>query len=30
MEQYQEAQLAVQNLNGASFHGRQLQVRFKT
>lgn len=30
MEQYQEAQMAVQSLNAAPFHGRQLQVRFKT
>jgi hypothetical protein len=30
MEQYQEAQMAVQSLNSAPFHGRQLQVRFKT
>lgn len=30
MEQYQEAQIAIQNLNSTSFHGRQLQVRFKT
>lgn len=30
MEQYQEAQMAIQSLNGTSFHGRQLQVRFKT
>jgi len=30
MEQYQEAQMAVQSLNATPFHGRQLQVRFKT
>ncbi len=30
MEQYQEAQMAVQGLNATPFHGRQLQVRFKT
>lgn len=30
MEQYQEAQMAIQTLNGSPFHGRQLQVRFKT
>jgi hypothetical protein len=30
MEQYQEAQMAVQGLNAAPFHGRQLQVRLKT
>ncbi|CAF3388471.1 unnamed protein product [Rotaria socialis] len=30
MEQFQEAQMAVQSLNATPFHGRQLQVRFKT
>lgn len=30
MEQYQDAQMAIQSLNAAPFHGRQLQVRFKT
>lgn len=30
MEQYQEAQMAVQGLNATPFHGRQLQVRLKT
>jgi len=30
MEQYQEAQMAIQSLNATTFHGRQLQVRFKT
>jgi len=30
LEQYQEAQMAVQSLNATPFHGRQLQVRFKT
>jgi len=30
MEQYQEAQMAIQSLNATPFHGRQLQVRFKT
>lgn len=30
MEQYQEAQMAIQGLNATPFHGRQLQVRFKT
>ncbi|CAF1197168.1 unnamed protein product, partial [Didymodactylos carnosus] len=30
MERYQDAQAAIQNLNRMPFHGRQLQVRFKT
>jgi len=30
LEQYQEAQMAIQSLNATPFHGRQLQVRFKT
>ncbi|CAF0861489.1 unnamed protein product [Didymodactylos carnosus] len=30
MERYQDAQMAIQNLNRAPFHGRPLQVRFKT
>jgi len=29
MEQYHEAQMAIQSLNTVPFHGRQLQVRFK-
>ncbi|CAF0861507.1 unnamed protein product [Didymodactylos carnosus] len=30
MERYQDAQMAIQNLNRMPFHGRTLQVRFKT
>ncbi|CAF4374460.1 unnamed protein product, partial [Didymodactylos carnosus] len=30
MERYQDAQMAIQSLNRAPFHGRPLQVRFKT
>jgi len=30
MERFSDAQMAVQNLNRMPFHGRQLQVRFKT